>query len=407
MFRRKKSLGSARRDLHQLLDSQGRPAAMDWWSGAEVEMKTADMSGPASFLAMTLAMSVEPGDDIRPAARLNIVIRAGYALRALLPTVTSQIALLDVSPLDRDPIAELATRPVDPESGFLAGDDAVMAGSVLGPSAELLGDYVGDRFGGVASVDPAFWQGTVALATYQLHKNIGRLDQDLIEMLLRYGFVLRAWEESLRIASEGWESAQPLAGTPAADIPDQQPEGTGLDPESWVKEASIVCTNRYEPFSELMLELSTVELLGIQPIVDRYMNEPWQGYDPAVEAGVSHARFGYALRKRETQLIACYGDVRESDPLAALATDRADNHGVKTAVVHRIVRDVLDYGQRDLLYERTPGTTPEVRRTGIGYWATTYGDRDPRLDRETTTALIEHGYFLHRLFEIQPSYRDS
>lgn len=405
MFRRKKSLGGARRDLHQLLDWEGREEAMDWWVAAEGEMKTEAMSGPAAFLAMTLAMALVADDDMRVAAGLNIVIRGGYALRTTLPAITSRAARLDVSSLDREAIADLAARPVDPETGLFSADDAVTAGSVLRPSVDLVGEYGGDAFERIASVDANFWKGTVAVGTYQLHKNVGRIDEELIEALLRYGFALRAWEEALGI-TPGAASA-PVADEPAQhpiDPSGLQPDGTVLDADAWVKDAAIVCTHPYEQFTELLLELSTIELLGIQTVVDRYMTEPWQGYDPAVEAGVSHARFGYALRNRETQLIDCYGIVREGDPLVELAAERAENSGIKTAVVHRLLRDVLTYYDLELLYRCTPGTTFEARRDGIEYWEKTYGQRG--LDAGMTNGLIEHGYFLHRLFEVNAAYRD-
>jgi hypothetical protein len=121
---------------------------------------------------------------------------------------------------------------------------------------------------------------------------------------------------------------------------------------------------------------------------------------------VSHARFGYALRNRETQLINCYGHVREHDPLVALAAERAENSGIKTAVVHRLLRDVLVYGDRDLLYGCTPGTSPQARREAMAFWDKTYGQGGLPLDEGVTTGLIEHGYFLHRLFEVNAAYRD-
>jgi hypothetical protein len=122
-----------------------------------------------------------------------------------------------------------------------------------------------------------------------------------------------------------------------------------------------------------------------------------------VDAGVANARLGYALRNCETQLIACYGELVAEDPLAALAAERAENSGIKNAVIHRLIRDVLDYGDRELLYRSTPGTSPEARREAFARWAERYypGD-DPRTGAAMTTALIEHGYFLHRLLEIQP-----
>ena len=120
----------------------------------------------------------------------------------------------------------------------------------------------------------------MALAIYQMHKNLGKLDEAVIEALLRYGFVLRAWEESLGIAPDSENVDAPQAVSPLPGVPDQQPDGAVLDPETWVKDAATVATNPYGQFAEVPLELSTIELLGIQRIVDRYMGTPWQGYDP-------------------------------------------------------------------------------------------------------------------------------
>jgi hypothetical protein len=405
LFKRKKSLGGTRRELHQLLDASDREAAMNWWSGAEEVMQAAELSGPASFLAMTMAFAHD--GDVRAAAGLNIVIRGGYALRALLPSVTGEVASLDVSSLDRQAIANLALQPTDPETGMLSPEDGALAGDVLGPSAELLGDVAASKFALLVSVAPAFWLGTASLATYQLHQNVGRLDEDLVEALLRYGFVLRAWEEGLGIACPGsvhTERVEPY--TSRVKGSDQHPPGAVLDPGTWVKEAAVVCTSPFEPFAESLLELSTIELLGIQTIVQRYTGIPWSANDPAVEAGVAHARFGYALRNRETQLVSCCGSFREDDPIWALVIERAGNSGLKPAVAHRIVRDVIEFGDRDNLYETTPGTTADARHTGVRYWARTYGESDTRVDQRMTTLLIEHGYFLHRLFEIDHSYLD-
>lgn len=126
-----------------------------------------------------------------------------------------------------------------------------------------------------------------------------------------------------------------------------------LDIETWIKDSAAFATNQFEKFTEVVLELSTIELLGIQPIVERYLGEPWQGYDPAVEAGVSNARLGYAIRNRETQLIECYGVVLAGDPLAELAAERAENSGINTAVVYRLVQDAIGF-ERAQLSTRLP-----------------------------------------------------
>lgn len=381
---------------------------MDWWVRAEEIMgPESDLTGPGMFLATTMAISLAGEEDVRLGAGFRIAIQAGHALRSVLPIVTSRIGRLDASSLDRESIVALAARPVDPEVGLLATEDQPEAATVLGPSVTLVHEYVAERFDQVVSVDMPFWGGALALATYQLNKNVGRLDEDLVEPLLRYGFVLRAWEEALGIAVG--QSAEATTGevpsSVPADAPALQSDGTPLDVDDWLNDAAYVCTNEFEPFAERMLEVSTVELLGIQPVVDRYMDKPWEGYEPAVEAGVANARLGYALRNRETQLVDCDGQVREDDPLAALTIERAEKLGlgIKTVVVHQLIRDVLDYGDRDLVYSSTAGTTSEARRDAFERWAQQhYPGDDPRLGHAMTSALMEHGYFLHRLFEIQP-----
>jgi hypothetical protein len=410
MFRRKKSFWSTRRDLHALLDAQGRDTAMRWWSLAEAMMKGTRMSAPAEFLAMTLPMTLAPDHDERAVAELNIAIRAGYALRQMAGTATTSVVTIDVSTLDHQLISQLADRPVDPETGFLQGDDLTDAASILRPTTDVLERYVGADFFDVVAVDEPLWRATAALATYQLHKNLEPIEETLVEVLLRYGFVLRAWEESLRINPDRIPDAvpRPPAASPEG-AQDLQPDGAELDVERWISDATVVCTNLYEDFAELMLQHSAIELLGRRSPVDAYVVRPRSMPDRnALEAGISHARFGYALRNRETQVIHCYGAIHEGDPLAALAAHRAENYGVKKLVVHRLVRDVLDYQEpRELLYAHTPGTSPTTRRAGIEHWANHYSERDPRLDPATTTGLIEQGYFLHRLFEIDPSYRES
>jgi hypothetical protein len=96
---RRKSLWRTRRDLNRLLDAQGRDAAMAWWSGAETVMKGVSMSGPGEFVATTLPMTLVPDHDERAVAALNIAIRAGYALRFMVRTVTGRVGTIDVSRL--------------------------------------------------------------------------------------------------------------------------------------------------------------------------------------------------------------------------------------------------------------------------------------------------------------------
>jgi hypothetical protein len=57
------------------------------------------------------------------------------------------------------------------------------------------------EFDAVASVEPAFWDGLLQVATYQLQQNLGRVfDVETAEPVLRLGFVLRALDEALGFA---------------------------------------------------------------------------------------------------------------------------------------------------------------------------------------------------------------
>lgn len=83
---------------------------------------------------------------------------------------------------------------------LLASDEDVHA--VLDPVATLVTTYAETGFDAVASVEPAFWDGVLQVATYQLQQNLGRVfDMETAEPVLRYGFVLRALDEALGLWS--------------------------------------------------------------------------------------------------------------------------------------------------------------------------------------------------------------
>lgn len=148
---------------------------------------------------------------------------------------------------------------------------------------------------------------------------------------------------------------------------DEPPQPGPLDLDAWLSDAARVCINDFEPFIERLLELATLDRLGILSMEDHLLgedpNEPIE--DDAVVA-VSNARMGYALRNRELQLVERADYVAGDDALASLVEERAGGDAsVNLFVIHGVLRDVLlfqflDGGDR--LYETTPGTTPDVRR---------------------------------------------
>jgi hypothetical protein len=235
-------------------------------------------------------------------------------------------------------------------------------------------------------VEPAFWAAVVSLADYSFQKNFGPgVTRNLTESSLRQGYLLRALDERLE-----------------ADEYNRRPDGTVLDVESWIGESTGVALSRFEPFVESSLEAAAIEFLGIQTVVARYTGTPWQpdGEDSWLDATVANARFGFAMRNRETQLIDSYGKVMEGDPLASLASGRGGCDGLPGPTAHRIIREVIRDSPTEL-YELTPGTTSELRKAALHCWI----DQQFRGDPEQLMA-IEHGYFFHRLIELAPAYLD-
>jgi hypothetical protein len=196
---------------------------MDWWRLAEERMMTTE--GQPSGPAVTVALGAIDGlglNSIEIAARLFIVVRAGYSLRAQLRQFVEYPQPLDVSSFDADSIRRLAARPVDDEGVgviVMGDDDAEDVAEQLEPVAEVIREFAEERFEAVASVEPAFWNGLVSLATYQLQNNLGKwLDSEMAESLLRWGFALRALDEALGIGPVDEGSHDTVAAVSAAAL---------------------------------------------------------------------------------------------------------------------------------------------------------------------------------------------
>jgi hypothetical protein len=203
---------------------------MDWWTLAEDRMMTPEgqPSGPAVTVALG-AISELGTNSVETEARLLIVARAGYSLRAEVHRFVAHTQPLDVSSLDPDSIVRLAARPVDEEGvgAIVLGDDAHEVAAQLEPVGEVVKDFAEERFTTIASVEPAFWNGVVSLATYQLQKNVAKwLRSELTESLLRWGFALRAMDEALGIGPVNGERHDPDAPVLAARLVERAHELT-------------------------------------------------------------------------------------------------------------------------------------------------------------------------------------
>ena len=123
--------------------------------------------GQPSGPAVTVSLGAIGGlgtNSIETEARLLIVVRAGYSLRAEAPRFVAYAQPLDVSSLDADSIVRLAARPVDEEGvgAIVLRDDAHDVAAQLEPVGEVIREFAEERFPAIASVEAAFWNGVVA-----------------------------------------------------------------------------------------------------------------------------------------------------------------------------------------------------------------------------------------------------
>jgi hypothetical protein len=124
-------------------------------------------------------------------------LRAGYALRSFVGRFADQVKAVDASPIDRPAVVALCDRSVEDLLSAEADTDL----GVLDPIALLAGEYGEARFAEIVSVEPAFWNGVVSVATMQIQRNVARMyDSQMTETMLRYGFALRSLDEALGIA---------------------------------------------------------------------------------------------------------------------------------------------------------------------------------------------------------------
>ncbi len=169
------------------LDVTDRQRVLDWWSLAEQRMKTPDGDPSAPAEAVGMSTLIELVGFPERAVPLWIAARAGYAPRFYVGQFAVRVWPLDVAVLDRERIVALASAPADDLcDALLAGDDDVHR--ALSPVASLVSTYAETEFEAVASIEPAFWDGLLQVATYQLQQNLGRVfDVETVEPVLRFG----------------------------------------------------------------------------------------------------------------------------------------------------------------------------------------------------------------------------
>ena len=209
MFKRQK----AQLQVETLLNEGDRERVGEWWNLAvsRIESGQGDTTWLANNFMVPMALGFAANSRKRiPPLAYSLITRAGYALRMYVGRFATPEPL-DVSMIDRDAIATLASLPRDPDTGLLTSD---VDEELLAPIAVLVSDTAeqSPRFAAIISVEPTFWNACVAIASYQLQKNLEHssmirrardLDADTVESFLRYGFVLRSLDEALGLDAEG------------------------------------------------------------------------------------------------------------------------------------------------------------------------------------------------------------
>jgi hypothetical protein len=159
------------------------------------------------MVQMTLGYEANHGRRV-PALGYALATRTGYALRMFVGRFATPRPL-DVSSIDPESVATLATLPTDDEAGTLANvtdeDEALLM-----PIVFLISDTAEQAplFTEVVSVEPAIWNACVEVSVDRLQAELTQrgvirrardLKPEVIESFLRYGFVLRCFDEAFAI----------------------------------------------------------------------------------------------------------------------------------------------------------------------------------------------------------------
>lgn len=211
MFRRRAQESSA---PVALLDDADRLRVAEWCQMAVDRVQ----AGPreTSWLTATIMVQMTLGYAANSRSRVPplayaLVTRTGYVLRMLVGHI-AEPRPLDVSSIDPESVATLATLPRDEEIGTLADNEDADEALLL-PIVMLVSETAeqAPRFTEVASVEPALWNACVEVAVLHIQdqltdggiirrrRDIGR---DVVESFLRFGFVLRCVDEAFGINTD-------------------------------------------------------------------------------------------------------------------------------------------------------------------------------------------------------------
>ena len=176
-----------------------------------------------------------------------------------------------------------------------------------------------------------------------------------------------------------------------------------IDVKAWIDDATFICASEFEPTAEVMLQLGTLKVLGLDSF------DTLGGDTPA--ATVSNTRFGYALRNWECQRIPTACDEFGDDWLAA-ELDECDASPAtpRSRWLPRLINDVIvegEHGGREAVLDSLPGANGQARREVLAAWGEFWPSDDPYTGRRVTEQLVLFGYLLHRAYDIRPHLLDD
>jgi hypothetical protein len=189
------------------------------------------------------------------------------------------------------------------------------------------------------------------------------------------------------------------SGRSAASTAKREP----IDVDKWLKDATIVGLNAFEPVAEYMLGLGACKVLGLESLVP--LGTEKGGYV------LSGPRVGYSLRNLECQLIPSARDEIRDDPFV-VELDRleAAPHSVRSVWLPRLLHDVIVYdahGGVEVMFKRLPGTTAEARRDVVDKYAAMGLYDEPYIGHTPIRQLLLVGYLLHRAYDLRPQLLDG
>lgn len=368
----------------------GLTPAVDWLDDAERAAMTLGSASPLGTVLVSLSapqLGAAIDKDMGWGVTLGTVL-LGYAARLTdelgakppsAPAIEAELPYTVAGDIDYDALAR----------------DAGRVHSLSDQVAELVGDL--DAVGALTGRTHAAWKGFAVEAASRLrHRFIRRgLPGHTLpgphgfDLLLRLGYVVRCVDElagewPARRANTSSGAAPRSCNTAAAD----------LHTETWLRQASAICTGSFEPEIEDLLERGALWVLDEGVAHD----------EDQVSEAVAAARLGFALREFERR----WGSSTHSRPGGALLTEadrvQSDASSAGSSLLE-LLRDVIRYGYcggAEVLADEISGVPCAVRGDVFAAAIERCDGGERVAAMREVPGLLHLGYLLRWMLEVRP-----